>query len=236
MLAHARELLPDVPLTKIDGRRLPFADQSFELVMTATVLQHNPPSSAEALITELARVASAEVYLFEDTAWIGIRDRRSHWLRTPGWYIERMSAGGFELEMLKRLPIAAQEIAAALTRAALGQDHQEGAHVPGMRRRVEFALCRAARLVDAALPASAGLTHMSFRRRPTARASSTSQCSTPVSSGNEVQLPYQRSLVITAETVGMIAVADADILRVRTCITGVDESARSATGAHATDR
>jgi SAM-dependent methyltransferase len=191
MLAHARELLPDIPLTKIDGRRLPFADRSFESVMTATVLQHNPSGSADALIAELARTAAADVHLFEDTAWISIRDRRSHWLRTPGWYIERMTAAGFELETLKRLPIAAQEITAALVRATLGQDHQEGAHVSGGRRRVEFALCRAARLLDAVLPASAGLTHMSFRRRPTARASSTPKCSAPVSSGNEVRLPYQ---------------------------------------------
>lgn len=173
MLAHARGRLPDVSLTKIDGLRLPFADQSFESVMTATVLQHNPAGVADALIAELARVAAAEVHLFEDTAWIGIRDRRSHWLRTPGWYIERMTGAGFELEMHKRLPIAAQEIAAAVARAVSGQDRQ-GARVPEGRRRAESALCRAASLLDAVLPASAGLTHMSFHRRVAARTSSTS--------------------------------------------------------------
>lgn len=174
MLAHARGLLPDIPLTKIDGLRLPFADQSFESVITATVLQHNPTDAADALIAELARVATAKVHLFEDTAWVSIRDRRSHWLRTPNWYIERMMAADFELETYKRLPIAAQEIGAAVARAVSGPDHQ-GARVSDRRRRVEFALCRPASFLDTVLPASAGLTHMSFQRQSTtARSSSTS--------------------------------------------------------------
>lgn len=165
MLARARETLPDIPLTLVSGQRLPFADQSFESVMTATVLQHNSASSANTLIAELARVAAEEVLLFEDTAWISIRDHRSHWLRTPSWYIERMSAVGYELEVLKRLPIAAQEIAAGLARALSADDHQEGKHVSARRRRIESALCGIGRLLDAVLPASAGLTRMSFRRR-----------------------------------------------------------------------
>lgn len=165
MLARAREALPDISLTLIDGRKLPFDDQSFESVMTSTVLQHNPDDNADSLINELARVAASEVHLFEDTAWIGIRDHRSHWLRKPDWYIERMMAAGFELDVFKRLPIAAQEIAAGLARVVSAHDHKEGERVSGRTQRVEFAFCRTARLLDAVLPASAGLTRMSFHRR-----------------------------------------------------------------------
>src|SRR6266545_680979 len=165
MLLHARRSLPVTPLTLIDGRRLPFADRSFESVMTATVLQHNPPAYVRALIAELARVAASEVHLFEDTAWIAIRDRRSHWLRTIGWYVEQMAAAGFEPVLHERLPLAAQEVAAALVRVAVGRGHSEGAHVARKRHRAEAAIGWAAQLVDAVLPAGVGLTRMSFRRR-----------------------------------------------------------------------
>jgi len=177
MLAHARELLPDIPLTLVDGRILPFADRSFESVITVTVLQHNPADIADALIAELARTAAQQVHLFEDTAWVSIHDRKSHWLRKPGWYVARMTGAGFALETFERLPIAAEELAANLARAALERGHREGGNVPSSRRRAEFALCGAARLLDVILPASAGLTRMSFRRRPTPDA-----CDAPMAS------------------------------------------------------
>jgi hypothetical protein len=41
---------------------------------------------------------------------------------------------------------------------------------------------------------------------------------------------------MVAEILGMMAAADADILTVCICITGVDQSARSARVAHATAR
>lgn len=170
MLAHARHLAPDVPLILMDGRRLPFVDRGVEAVMTATVLQHNPASDAVALITEMARVAADEVHLFEDTAWIGVHDRKSHWLRKPRWYVDQMAQLGFELTVAQRLPIAAQEVAAAVARAT-DRGHREGARAGTGRRRAERAYVQAARFVDRALPAGVGLTRMSFRRR--ARAEST---------------------------------------------------------------
>ncbi|MFI5796308.1 class I SAM-dependent methyltransferase [Streptomyces sp. NPDC051677] len=164
MLEHVRRLLPDVPLTHIDGRQLPFADRSFEAVMTATVLQHNPPDGAGELLTEIARVADREVHLFEDTAWLCLRDRQSHWLRLPRWYVRRMAEVGFVPVVQERLPLAAQEVAAALVRAAGDRGHHEGERVTSRRQRVEVSLGQAASVVDAVLPTGVGLTRMSFRR------------------------------------------------------------------------
>ncbi|MET9087201.1 class I SAM-dependent methyltransferase [Streptomyces sp. NPDC004237] len=164
MLEHVRRRLPDVPLTHVDGRRLPFADRSFEAVMTATVLQHNPPDGAAELLTEIARVADREVHLFEDTAWISLRDRQSHWLRLPQWYVGRMAEVGFVPVVRERLPLAAQEVAAALVRAAGSRGHHEGERVTRRRQRIEASLGQAARMVDAVLPTGVGLTRMSFRR------------------------------------------------------------------------
>lgn len=167
MLKQARRLLPEVSLTRVDGRRLPFDDRSFEAVMTVTVLQHNPPNAAGELLTEIARVADREVHLFEDTAWVGLHDRQSHWLRPPRWYARRMAEAGFVPTVRERLPLAMQELAAALARAVVGQSHHEGEDVTSQRQRVEGAIVRTARMIDAVLPSGVGLTRMSFRRAGT---------------------------------------------------------------------
>jgi SAM-dependent methyltransferase len=164
MLRHARQLLPGTPLTLIDGSRLPFADSGIESAMTVTVLQHNTPAGASALARELARVAASEVHLFEDTAWLNVRDHRSHWLRTPRWYADRMSAAGFDLVLVERLPLAAQEIVAALVRTAWGPWHPEGERETWGRHVAEVTCGGAARIVDAVVPGGVGLTRMSFRR------------------------------------------------------------------------
>ena len=39
------------------GERLPFADQSFDMVVTSAVILHNPPAAAEAIRREVMRVA-----------------------------------------------------------------------------------------------------------------------------------------------------------------------------------
>ena len=67
MVALAREGLPtEVDIVKVDGRRLPFADRSFDIVFTATVLQHNTDEAMlRALVEEIGRVSAWHVYLFE---------------------------------------------------------------------------------------------------------------------------------------------------------------------------
>ncbi|MYW91761.1 methyltransferase domain-containing protein [Amycolatopsis rubida] len=59
MLRLAREFNPDPGRTeflRIDGRRLPFEDDSFDSAISLTVLQHSPPQVQIAVLAELARV------------------------------------------------------------------------------------------------------------------------------------------------------------------------------------
>jgi SAM-dependent methyltransferase len=59
-LQKAHQFLPhSSPTTLILGRgeRLPFADQSFDMVLTSAVILHNPPPAAEAIRREVLRVA-----------------------------------------------------------------------------------------------------------------------------------------------------------------------------------
>lgn len=59
MLRLAREFNPDPERTeflRIDGRRLPFEDGSFDSAISLTVLQHSPPQVQIAALAELVRV------------------------------------------------------------------------------------------------------------------------------------------------------------------------------------
>ncbi len=150
-------------LVKVDGVHLPFRDRAFSVVFTATVLQHSPPDRCIALLREMTRVCRDGLHLFEDTAPVGIRDRRSHWLRRPGWYAARMEALGFGVASCERLPLTWQELAAVAARVTAGR-HQDGDPLSPARVRLERQLLRVARIPDRVLPPIAGLTRMSFRR------------------------------------------------------------------------
>jgi len=55
-----------IELIKIDGTSLPFKDQEFDCVFTATVLQHNTDERMlKQIMAELCRVSGDKVFLFE---------------------------------------------------------------------------------------------------------------------------------------------------------------------------
>ncbi len=56
----------NIEIFKTDGIELPFADNEFDIVFTATVLQHNTDETMlKRVIEELCRVAKEKVFLFE---------------------------------------------------------------------------------------------------------------------------------------------------------------------------
>jgi SAM-dependent methyltransferase len=151
-------------IVQTDGSHLPFKDKFCDAVFTCTVLQHNTKEQAAGLLAEMARVAAKEVHLFEDTAPIPFRDRRSHWLRPPSWYISLLESRGYELTFQRRLPMTCQEVAATIARVLVDPQRGQGAHATPARLRLEAILCGAARPVDRYVPPMVGLTRMSFRR------------------------------------------------------------------------
>jgi ubiquinone/menaquinone biosynthesis C-methylase UbiE len=56
-----------VPFALYDGRRLPFADGEFDLVMLSFVLHHVPDPLKIQLVREALRVTRAKVFILEDT-------------------------------------------------------------------------------------------------------------------------------------------------------------------------
>ncbi len=67
MVSLAKKNLPkEVNVLKIDGTKLPFDDNSFDIVFTSTVLQHNTDEKMlKKIMKEISRVSSNKVYLFE---------------------------------------------------------------------------------------------------------------------------------------------------------------------------
>ena len=67
MIELSKNKLPqEIELIKIDGTSLPFKDQEFDYVFTATVLQHNTNEEMlKKIMAELCRVSGDRVYLFE---------------------------------------------------------------------------------------------------------------------------------------------------------------------------
>ncbi len=69
MVELARKNVPresGIEIIKINGTSLPFDDRSFDIVFTATVLQHNTDEEMlKKIMAEISRVSAGEVYLFE---------------------------------------------------------------------------------------------------------------------------------------------------------------------------
>lgn len=66
LLAKERLSNPKIELVKIDGQTLPFEDNSFDIVFTVTVLQHNTDEEMlKNIINELCRVSGDKLVLFE---------------------------------------------------------------------------------------------------------------------------------------------------------------------------
>jgi SAM-dependent methyltransferase len=142
-----------VPVTVIDGERLPFEDGSFDVVFSCTVLQHNPDTRALALLAEMRRVANEHVFLLED---IGDRGELTHdyFLRPPSFYgaLDVKPIGVGASDLLHRFIHAAG--ATGIPKRA------EGEPFPKLLMAVEAALLPVTRIIDRIVPQRRGLAVM----------------------------------------------------------------------------
>jgi SAM-dependent methyltransferase len=84
-LARARDYLAGldgIELVLASAERLPFADRSFDLVLTSAVILHNPPAAAARIRREVVRVARRLAAHNEDTDVTYNR----YGYDTAGWY------------------------------------------------------------------------------------------------------------------------------------------------------
>lgn len=166
MIRLARSILPEsVELTKINGTELPFADQTFDVVFTATVLQHNTDETMlAALIGEIARVAKTSVFIFEriddpiagDELCLG---------RPVGYYEAFFRTGGLELVDVEYINIHASYLLAGAIRKGLNpKTREEGQPLNGFSLELQELFLPISKKVDKILTKPRDLAKLEFRR------------------------------------------------------------------------
>lgn len=104
-LSHKLLSIKNIKVKKTDGRTLPYANKSFNLVFTATVLQHNTDElNLKALISEICRVSGSEVFIFERIE-NKIMGHESNIGRPIEYYSSLFMTHGFQLQEVKFLNI-----------------------------------------------------------------------------------------------------------------------------------
>ena len=128
MVDLAKELLPaSIEVQKVNGTTLPFANDSFDIVFSATVLQHNTDEiMLNSLVQEMCRVARKKIYIFErindpiagDDLCLG---------RPVRYYADLFGKSGFQLGEVEFINIHASYLTSGAIRKGLNSStRQEG--------------------------------------------------------------------------------------------------------------
>jgi ubiquinone/menaquinone biosynthesis C-methylase UbiE len=128
MIDLARKKVPeDVEIRKINGTELPFDKDEFDIVFTATVLQHNTDESMlKAIMNEICRVSGDRVYLFERIE-PQIKGDELCYGRPVSYYSDIMEDQGFTLHSKTFINIRASYYVSGMIRKGLNpSDRQEG--------------------------------------------------------------------------------------------------------------
>lgn len=99
-LLKAQEfMLEKIPLAEADAARLPFLDNSFELVFSSAVILHNPKKQARQILSEMIRTSRGYLLHNEDKNVSSTR----YTYNLPSFY----KALGFEILRQEQIPVAA---------------------------------------------------------------------------------------------------------------------------------
>ena len=98
MIELARQRVdPAIDIVKTNGTTLPFKDKTFDIVFTATVLQHNTDEEMlKKIVAEICRVSKERIYFFERIESEVKGDELCHG-RPISYYADLCSQHGFNL-------------------------------------------------------------------------------------------------------------------------------------------
>jgi ubiquinone/menaquinone biosynthesis C-methylase UbiE len=128
MIELSRDKLPQkIELIKIDGTNLPFKDQEFDYVFTATVLQHNTiEEMLKKIMAELCRVSGNKIYLFERIE-NKVKGDELCYGRPVKYYEQICNSNGFELINMEFINIRASYYISGIIRKVFSpKTRQEG--------------------------------------------------------------------------------------------------------------
>ncbi|NJL75149.1 MAG: class I SAM-dependent methyltransferase [Saprospiraceae bacterium] len=127
MVALAKSNLSSkkVEIFKTNGTSLPFESHAFDLVLTATVLQHNTDEKMLAtLLADICRVSAQEIFLFEKIDNT-IKGDELCMARPVEYYQQLASKHGFELQEVRFMNIYVSYLVAGVIRKILNRKNSK---------------------------------------------------------------------------------------------------------------
>lgn len=152
-----------VEVVKIDGLHLPFPDKSFDIVFTATVLQHNTDEeSVKNIIPELCDMCTEQLILFERVESTKAGDDLCMG-RPVKFYETLCKANGFYLDHVEYINIQASFMASGVIRKIFSPGHKEGKKMNDLTVRLQESILPLTTKIDPFIPVNRDLAMMVFK-------------------------------------------------------------------------
>ncbi len=157
----------EIIILKIDGESLPFESKSIDIVLTATVLQHNTNEQMlDSIISEICRVSASQLVLFERVE----KKRKGNEScegRPVSFYQALMAKNGFELMHVKYLPISASYYFCGLIRVLFNsKNRKEGDKLNSFSLVLQRIILPFTKLLDKLYTEKRDVARITFVRKP----------------------------------------------------------------------
>lgn len=164
MVELASSKLPEeVSVIKINGTEIPFEENTFDIVFTATVLQHNTDETMlKAIMKELARVSSNKVILFERIEATILGDDLCYG-RPISYYEEIMNSFGYKLQVKQAINVRVSYYVSGAIRKGLNpKNHKEGEPLNGFAKMLQSITLPFTRILDKMFTSGKDVTKLEF--------------------------------------------------------------------------
>lgn len=166
MVSLASKKVPsNVTITKIDGTQLPFDDSTFDIIFTATVLQHNTDESMLiSLMNEICRVSANRVYLFERIE-SEIKGDELCYGRPIRYYEEIMKENGYELVSTSFINIrSSYYVSGAIRKVLNSKDRKEGESLNGVSNTLQKITLPITGILDKIFTSKKDIARLEFKK------------------------------------------------------------------------
>lgn len=167
MLSLAGQNLENLPVSlhKVNGESLPFAGGEFDIVFTATVLQHNTDESMlKRNLEEICRVCGDKLILFERIERKITGDDLCQG-RPVAYYQQLVEDQGFKLVSVDPINVRISYlVCGAIRKIFNARDHEEGMPPSQATVLLQKILLPVTRVLDRMVVSMSDVTKMEFRR------------------------------------------------------------------------
>ncbi len=156
----------DVEIVKTNGTTLPFPDNHFDIVFTATVLQHNTDEKMlKNLIKEICRVSGDRIFIFEKIESTVKGDELCYG-RPISYYAALFEQGGFSLKSHDFLNIRSSYYVSGAIRKGLNpKTRKEGEPLNAVSVALQNVTLPVTKQLDKLFKASTGVARLEFEKK-----------------------------------------------------------------------